>query len=151
LAGAFRGGDVGFSCTLLALAAVGLDMRSRKPGLAPPTVEVRDSGRLFVAALGATDGREGLVVGGLDAGRDAVEGLRVTLAASSPCSLAADAAVGAVKRDGSPTGRVGDFGLGFLKAGGEVGSLGLVSRDQGGIEATRVRTLAWWPLAFCSR
>lgn len=125
---------MGFSCTLLALAAVGLDMRSRNPGLAPPTVEVRDSGRLFAATLGATDGREGLVVGGLDAGRVAVEGLRVTFAASSPCSLAADAAVGAVKREGSPTGRVGDFGLGFLKAGGEVGSLYLVSCHRGALE-----------------
>lgn len=118
MAGAFRGGEAGFSCTLLALAAVGLDMRSRKPGLAP-TVEVRDSGRLFVLVLGATEGREGLAVAGFGAGRVVVEGLRVTFA-SSPCNLAAEAAVGAVRREGSPTGRVGDLGFGFLKAGGEV-------------------------------
>lgn len=92
-----------------------------------PTVEVRDSGRLFVLALGAIEGREVLAVGGFEAGRVAVEGLRVTFAASSPCNLAADAAVGAVRREGSPTGRVGDFGFGFLKAGGEVGSLHFVS------------------------
>lgn len=109
---------MGFSCTLLALAAVGLDMRSRNPGLAP-TVEARDSGRLFVLALGATEGRGGLAVAGLDAERVAVEGLCVTFA-SSPCNLAADAAVGAVRREGSPTGRVGDLGFGFLRAGGEV-------------------------------
>lgn len=108
---------------MLALAAVGLDMRSRKPGFAPPTVEVRDSGRLVAVALGATEGREGLAAAGFGAGRVAVDGLRVTFAASSPCSLAADAAVGAVRREGSPMGRVGDFGLGFLKAGGEIGSL----------------------------
>lgn len=125
---------MGFSCTLLALAAVGLDMRSRKPGLAPPTVEVRDSGRLFVAALGAIDGREDLAVGGFDAGRVAVEGLRAIFAVSSPCSLAAEAAVGAVRREGSPTGRVGDLGLGFLKAGGEVGSLGQVNCHIGALD-----------------
>lgn len=114
-AGALWGGEwVVFSCTLLALAAVGRDIRSRKPGLAP-TVDVRDSGRLVVLALGATEGRDGLVTAGFVAGRVAVDGLRVTLAASSPCSFAADAAVGAVSREFSATGRVGDLGFGFLK------------------------------------
>ena len=122
-AGAFRGGEVGFSCTLLALAAVGRAIRSRKLGLAP-TVDVRDSGRLFVAALGATEGREGLAVAAFDAGRAVVEGLRVTFA-SSACSLAADAAVGAVRREFSVTGRVGDLGFGFFKAGGEVAVVSL--------------------------
>lgn len=105
---------------MLALAAVGLDIRSRKPGLAP-AVEARDSGRLVAAALGATEGREGLVVAAFGAGRVAVEGLRVTFGASSPCSFAADAAVGAKRRDeAATTGRVGDLGFGFLKPVGEV-------------------------------
>ena len=108
-----------FSCTLLALAAVGRDIRSRKLGLAP-TVDVRDSGRLLVFALGATEGREGFVVAGFDTGRVAVDGLRVTLAASSPCSFAADAAVGAVRREFRLTGRVGDLGFGFFNPWGEV-------------------------------
>jgi hypothetical protein len=79
-------------------------------------VDVRDSGRLG-AALGATEGREGLVVAALDGGRAVVDGFLVTLA-SSPC-LAAEAAVGAVRREGRPTGRVGDRGGGFLKPTGE--------------------------------
>ena len=121
-AGALRGGDEAFSwglsCVLLELAAVGRIMRSRKPPLgAALAVEVRDSGRL--GALGASDVREvfgAATFGG--AARVVVDGLRVTLG-SSPC-LAAEAAVGAVRRDGRPTGRVGDFGVGFLKPVGEM-------------------------------
>jgi hypothetical protein len=103
---------------LLELAAVGLIIRSRKlpPLGAALAVEARDSGRL--GALGATEARGGLALAALDAGRVVVDGLRVTFA-SSPC-LAAEAAVGAVKRAGKPTGRVGDFGRGFLNPVGEV-------------------------------
>lgn len=79
-------------------------------------VEARESGRL--GAAGAIEGREALVVELFGGGRDVVDGLRPSVC-SSPC-LAADAAVGAVRRDGSPTGRVGDFGRGFLKPVGEV-------------------------------
>jgi len=100
---------------------VGRIIRSRKPPLgAEPTVEVRDSGRL--GALGATEGREALGAAGLGAARVVVDGFRVTFCStlgSSPC-LAAEAAVGAVRRDGRPTGRVGDLGAGFLKPLGEV-------------------------------
>ena len=87
-------------------------MRSRKPSFGALAVEVRDSGR-----LGAIEGREGFVAAGA-LGRVAVDGFRVIFC-SSPC-FAADAAVGAVRREGKPTGRVGDFGRGFLKALGEV-------------------------------
>jgi len=91
-------------------------MRSRKPPLgAELAVEVRDSGRLV--ALGATEGREALGAAILVAGRVVVAGFLA--ACSSPC-LAAEAAVGAVRREGRPTGRVGDFGAGFLKPVGEV-------------------------------
>lgn len=48
-----------------------------------------------------------------------VEGFRAVGFDSSPC-LAAEAAVGAVRREGRPTGRVGDLGAGFLKPVGEV-------------------------------
>ena len=69
--------------------------------------------------VGATEGREGLAVAGFGAGRVVVEGFRVTFV-SSPCNFAAEAAVGAVRREFSATGRVGDFDFGFLEAGGEV-------------------------------
>lgn len=96
---------------------MGRIMRSRKPPLgAALAVEVRDSGRL--GAGGAMEGREVFGAGALGVGRVLVEGLRVTLG-SSPC-LAAEAAVGAVRRVGKPTGRVGDFGVGFLKPVGDV-------------------------------
>lgn len=62
------------------------------------------------------------------AGLVAVEGLRASFwpagAASSPC-LAAEEAVGAVKWDGSRTGRVGERGLGFLNPPGDVVVLSL--------------------------
>lgn len=117
-------------------------MRSRKPGLAP-TVEVRDSGRLLVVVLAAIEGREALAVVGFGVGRVVVEGLRVTLA-SSPCSLAAEAAVGAMRREFKVTGRVGDLAFGFLSAGGEVAavSLWLSIRDVT-CPSNTVRTLAW--------
>lgn len=80
-------------------------------------VEVRDSGRF--GALGPTEGRGALVaVAGLGGARVVVvAGFFATLG-SSPC-FAAEAAVGAVKREGRPTGRVGDLGAGFLKPVGE--------------------------------
>jgi hypothetical protein len=108
---------LGLSCVLLELAAVGRIMRSRKPPLgAALAVEARESGRL--GAGGASDAREVFGATAFGAGRVVVDGLRVTLG-SSPC-LAAEAAVGAVKRAGRPTGRVGDLGVGFLKPVGEV-------------------------------
>lgn len=110
-----RGGEAGFSCVLLALAAVGLIMRSRKPSFGAPPMEARESGRL---GAGAIEGREGLPADAPDFGRVAVDGFRVIFC-SSPC-FAADAAVGAMRREGNPTGRVGDFGRGFLKPVGEV-------------------------------
>lgn len=70
------------SWTLLALAAVGLERRSKIPP--PPAVEARDSGRLCALAAGATEGRDGRVAAGFVAGRVAVEGLRVIFWASSP-------------------------------------------------------------------
>lgn len=85
-------------------------------GAAAPTVEVRDSGRF--GALGPTEGRGAFEAAGLGAvARVVVEGFRAVLG-SSPC-LAAEAAVGAVRREGRPTGRVGDFGAGFLSPVGE--------------------------------
>ena len=113
-----RGGDAGFSWVLLELAAVGLIIRSRKlPPLGTElAAEARESGRF--GALGATEGRGGLAPVVLGAGRVVVDGFRVTFG-SSPC-LAAEAAVGAVRRAGRPTGRVGDFGRGFLKLLGEM-------------------------------
>ena len=93
-------------------------MRSRNPSLAPPPVELRDSGRLGTVVLGTSEDREDFTVAaGFVAGRVVVDGFWVTFC-SSPC-LAAEAAVGAVSREGKPTGRVGDFGRGFLKPLGE--------------------------------
>jgi hypothetical protein len=99
-------------------------MRSRKPP--PPAVDVRDSGRLAVVAGGAA-GREGglIVPAALDAGRAVVAaGFFTGFAGSSPC-FATEAAVGAMRREGKAAGRVGDFGLGFLKPGGEMVALSL--------------------------
>jgi hypothetical protein len=94
-------------------------MREMKSPLgALEAVELRDSGRLGAALLGAMDDRDDLVPGATVFGRVAVDGFRV-IVASSLC-LAADAAVGATRREGSPTGRVGDFGRGFLNPPGEV-------------------------------
>lgn len=94
-------------------------MRARKPSSAPPLVEVRDSGRFPGAVLGANEARDAILRAGIvvfGAGRVVVDGLRTTfwVAASSPC-FAAEAAVGAVRCEGKRTGRVGDFGFGFLK------------------------------------
>jgi hypothetical protein len=109
-----RGGDAGLSCVLLALAVVGRIMRERKSPLgAPPVVEARESGRLGAVAAGASEALAGLVPGAAAFGRVVVDGLRVIFC-SSPC-FAADAAVGAIRWAGSLTGRVGDFGAGFLK------------------------------------
>ena len=121
-----RGGDAGFSSVLLALAVVGRIIRAKNPSSAPPLVDARDSGRFPGAAvLGANEAREATFRAGgrvvLGAGREVVDGLRVNfwVAGSSPC-LAAEAAVGAVRCDGSRTGRVGDLGFGFLKLPGDV-------------------------------
>ena len=101
-------------------------MRAKKPSFAPPVVDARDSGRLLGAVLGAREAREaGFLAVVAEAafgcgGRVVVDGLRVTFwVASSPC-FADEAAVGAVRREGRPTGFVGDLGLGFLKPPGEV-------------------------------
>jgi hypothetical protein len=109
---------------LLALLAVGRIILAKKPSLAPPTVDARELGLFSEAILGAIDAREdGLRAGGAalaTGGRAAAAGLGAGLrTASSPC-LAAKAAVGAVKWEGSRTGRVGDFGLGFLNPVGDV-------------------------------
>lgn len=115
-----RGGEAGFSCVLLALAFVGRIMRAKKPSSAPPLVEVRDSGRFAGAVFGANEARDEIFRAGIavfGAGRMVVDGLRTNFwaaAASSPC-FAAEAAVGAVRCEGKRTGRVGDFGFGFLK------------------------------------
>jgi hypothetical protein len=110
----FRGGEAGFSCVLLALAAVGRIMRERKSPLgAADEVEARESGRLGAVVAGASEGRDDLVPGATAFGRVVVDGFRVTFG-SSPC-FAAEAAVGATKWEGSLTGRVGDLGVGFLK------------------------------------
>ena len=109
-----RGGEAGLSCVLLALAAVGRIMRERKSPLgAPPVVDARESGRLVAVVAGAIEGRDDLVPGATGFGRVVVDGFRVIFC-SSPC-FAADAAVGAIRWEGSLTGRVGDFGVGFLK------------------------------------
>lgn len=74
-----RGGEAGFSCVLLALAAVGRIMRERKsPLVAPPVVDERESGRLVVVAAGAREARDDLVPGAAAFGRVVVEGFRVT-------------------------------------------------------------------------
>lgn len=97
---------------------MGLIMRERKSPLgAPPAVEVRDSGRFGAVVLGTSDARGALVAVGPVFGLVVVEGFRASF--SSSC-LAADAAVGAVRREGRPTGRVGDRGFGFLKPTGEM-------------------------------
>jgi hypothetical protein len=98
---------------LLALAAVGRIIRERKsPLVAVEVVEARESGRLGAAVAGASEARGGRVPGAAAFGRVVVDGFRVTFC-SSPC-LAADAAVGAIRCEGSLTGRVGDLGGGFL-------------------------------------
>jgi hypothetical protein len=81
-------------------------------------VDVRDSGRF--GALGPTEGRGAFAAAGLGGARVVVAVVAGFFAvfASSPC-FAAEAAVGAVKREGRPTGRVGDLGGGFLKPVGE--------------------------------
>jgi hypothetical protein len=90
-------------------------MRERKsPLVAVEVVEARESGRLMPAAAGAIEARAGRVLGTAAFGRVAVDGFRVIFC-SSPC-FAADAAVGAMRWAGSLTGRVGDLGVGFLKA-----------------------------------
>jgi hypothetical protein len=102
------------SCSLLALAAVGRIMRERKSPLgAADAVDACESGRLGAVGAGVIEGRDDFVPGAAAFGRVVVDGLRVTLG-SSPC-FAADAAVGATRWEGSLTGRVGDFGVGFLK------------------------------------
>jgi hypothetical protein len=89
-------------------------MRERKSPLgAADEVEARESGRLGAAVAEASEGRDDLVAGAAAFGRVVMDGFRVIFC-SSPC-LAADAAVGAMRCDGSLTGRVGDFGAGFLK------------------------------------
>lgn len=89
-------------------------MRERKSPLgAADEVEARESGRFGAVLAGASEARDGFALGATAFGRVVVEGLRVTFC-SSPC-LAAEAAVGAVRCEGSRTGRVGDFGAGFLK------------------------------------
>lgn len=52
------------SRVLLALAAVGRIIRAKKPSPAPPAVDVRDSGRLIVAVLGARDARDDCFLAG---------------------------------------------------------------------------------------
>jgi hypothetical protein len=116
---ALRGGEAGLSCVLLALAAVGRIMRERKSPLgAVEVVEARESGRLGAVFVGAREARAGLAPDATAFGRVAVDGLRVIFC-SSPC-FAADAAVGATRWGGSLTGRVGDFGVGFLNPLAEV-------------------------------
>jgi hypothetical protein len=90
-------------------------MRERKSplGAAEEVVERRESGRLGAAVAGASEARAGRAAGAAGLGRVVVDGFRAIFG-SSPC-LAADAAVGAIKWEGSLTGRVGDFGVGFLK------------------------------------
>lgn len=87
-------------------------------GAAELVADARDSGLLGAVWLGPIDAREGLLAAGFGSGRVAVDGFLVIFA-SSPC-FAAEAAVGATRREGRPTGRVGDFGRGFLKPVGEV-------------------------------
>lgn len=97
-----------------ALAVVGRIMRERKsPFGAAEEVEARESGRFGAVVTGARDARVGLAAGAAAFGRVVVDGFRVIFG-SSPC-FAADAAVGATRCDGNLTGRVGDFGVGFLK------------------------------------
>jgi hypothetical protein len=89
-------------------------MRERKSPLgAVDVVDARESGRLGAVVAGASEVRAGFAPGAAAFGRVVVDGLRVTFG-SSPC-FAADAAVGAMRWEGSLTGRVGDFGVGFLK------------------------------------
>jgi hypothetical protein len=90
-------------------------MRDRKSplGAADEVVDALESGRLGAVVAGASEVRVGFVPGAVAFGRVVVDGLRVTFG-SSPC-FAADAAVGATRWEGSLTGRVGDFGVGFLK------------------------------------
>lgn len=87
-------------------------------GAAELVADVRDSGRFGAAWLGTIDAREGLLAVGFGTGRVVVDVFLPSFA-SSPC-FAAEAAVGATRREGRPTGRVGDFGRGFLKPVGEV-------------------------------
>jgi hypothetical protein len=89
-------------------------MRERKsPLAAPPVVEARESGRLGAAADGASEVLAERMPGAAALGRVVVDGLRMIFC-SSPC-FATDEAVGAMRCAGNLTGRVGDFGAGFLK------------------------------------
>ena len=56
-----------------------------------------------------------------DVGFEVTRSLDLAVAAVAASSLAADAAVGAVAEPGSRTGRVGDFGRGFVNDGGDEG------------------------------
>ena len=57
-----------------------------------------------------------------DVGFEGTRSLDLPLVAGGAAStLAVDAAVGAVAEPGSRTGRVGDFGRGFVNEGGDVG------------------------------
>ena len=69
--------------------------------------------------LGGSDVRTGFCR--RDVGFDGTRSLGLVVAAGATSSLAADAAVGAVAELGSRTGRVGDFGRGFVNDGGDVG------------------------------
>jgi len=89
-------------------------MRERKSPLpAPPVVEARESERLGTVVESARDALDERGTGAAGLGRVAVDGLRVIFCSSS--CFATDEAVGAVRCEESLTGRVGDFGAGFLK------------------------------------
>lgn len=107
--------SAGLSCTLLALAAVGRIMRSRKLPSEAGLWDGRGSGPFAardVRGVGFAEAGAGLVAGFLDPLMD------VEAAGGWPASrFAADEAVGAVRCEGRLTGRVGD--LGRVLAGGE--------------------------------
>ena len=104
-----------FSCVLLAELAVGRIKRARKPSSGVLAVlPARDGGRAAVEA-GPSEGRLGRVrkVVGLFFALTALV-LRSLALVPLPL-LAADAAVGAVRCEGSAAGRVGDLGVGLWK------------------------------------
>ena len=117
-----------FSCTLLFELAVGRIIRARKPssgGFATAPLLTRDLGRSVDVLGGFWLGRENLEDDFLSAaarGRfalvvwwgAAVARLGEREVPSDFAVFAAEAAVGAVAEAGRRTGRVGDFGRGFV-------------------------------------
>ena len=115
-----------FSCAFWDELWVGRIILSRKfpSGAFELAVLSRDFGLSFAFSAGfdpaGKDDRIGF--GRRDVGFEGTRSLGLAVTAGAASVLAADAAVGAVAEAGSRTGRVGDFGRGFVNDDGGMGS-----------------------------